>query len=94
MPKSRKRTKVERSRAREAQSDQLRAQKKRLTPRQYMRRRLAGWSLAGLAVIIAITHWLAHVGLLYDDRGIWDLTIGFPAAALLAMVAAIVLSAT
>jgi hypothetical protein len=91
MPRPKKRKKSRERRARETQIAQRSAEKKRITPELYMRRRALGWGLVALAVVVAITHWLAHVGVLYEDNGLWDLTIGFPMAGLLGIGGAIVL---
>jgi hypothetical protein len=61
-------------------------------PAQYTRRRIFGWSLVALGLLIGVTHWLAHIGLLYEDTGLWDLTIGYPTAALFGVLGAVVLS--
>lgn len=92
MPKSKNRRKGSKARARATQVAQKEAETKRLTPRQNMRRRAFGWTLVALAVGFAVTHWLAHLGVLYNDRPIWDLTIGYPMAGLLGIGGAIVLS--
>lgn len=91
MPRSKKRRKSRERQARETQSAQQSAEKKKLTPEQYMRRRAFGWGLVALAIIVGITHWLAHLGVLYEDTGLWDLTIGYPMAAALGVAGAIVL---
>lgn len=92
MPRPHKRAKVREQRARQTQAAQVEAEAKKLTPEQYMRRRAAGWALVGVAVAIGVTHWLAHIGLIYRATAMTDLTIGYPTAALLGIGAAIVLS--
>lgn len=90
--KSRRETKGQQRKARETQVPQQKAEQRRLTPEQYTRRRVFGWALVALAVSFGASHWLAHLGLLYDDRPLWDLTIGYPMAAFLGVCGAIVLS--
>jgi hypothetical protein len=63
-----------------------------MTPEQYARRRILGWTLVVFAVLVGVTHWLAHLGVLYQDRALWDLMIGYPMAGLLGIGGAIVLS--
>jgi hypothetical protein len=92
MPRPHRRRKVQQERARETQLAQKAAEVKKLTYRQYVLRRAMGWSLVGLAVAVGASHWLAHLGLLYEDRAVWDLTIGYPTAALLGIAGAVVLS--
>lgn len=48
--------------------------------------------LAALGIVVGITHWLAHLSVLYEDKAIWDLTIGYPTAGILGIARAIVLS--
>lgn len=92
MPKSKGRRKTrERARERVATS-QAAVEERKLTPAQYIRRRIFGWSIVALGITFGVTHWLAHLGALYEDRPVWDLTIGYPMAALLAIGGAIVLS--
>jgi hypothetical protein len=91
MPRPKKRKKSQEQRARETQVAQQSAEKKRVTPEQYMRRRALGWGLVALAVIVAVSHWLAHLGVLYEDNALWDLTIGYPMAGVLGIGGAIVL---
>lgn len=92
MPRSRKRPSTRQRQARAAQVAQQKSEAKKLTPEQYMRRRIIGWTLVALGVIVGVTHWLAHLGALYEDRALWDLTIGYPTAGILGVAGAIVLS--
>ena len=92
VPRPHKRAKVRAQKARETQVAQRDAEAKKLTPEQYMRRRAAGWALVGAAVAIGLTHWLAHIGLIYRATALTDIAIGYPTAALLGIGAAIILS--
>jgi hypothetical protein len=92
MPRPKKRKKSRERRARETQAAQERAEKKKITPAQYMRRRALGWGLVALAIAVGVSHWLAHLGVLYEDKVLWDLTIGYPLAGALGVGGAIVLS--
>lgn len=92
MPQSRKRSGVRQQRQRATQIAQQESEAKKLTPEQYMRRRIFGWTLVGLGILVGITHWLAHLGVLYEDRALWDLTIGYPTSGVLLIAGAIVLS--
>lgn len=92
MPRPKKRKKSREQTARKTQAAQQQAQKKKITPTQYMRRRALGWGLVALAVLVGASHWLAHLGVLYEDTGLWDLTIGYPMAGALGVAGAIVLS--
>jgi hypothetical protein len=92
MPRSKQRRKSRARGARETQVAQQKAEKKKLTPEQYARRRAFGWVLVALAVGVGASHWLAHLGILYEDNALWDLTIGYPMAGLLGVAGAIVLS--
>lgn len=92
MPKPHKRAKVRAAKAREQQIAQREAEAKKITPEQYMRRRAAGWALVAIGVGIGVTHWVAHIGLLYDATGISDLLVGYPTAGLFGIGGAIVLS--
>ena len=92
MPKSKQRKKTALKKAEQTQVQQAKAETKKLTPGQYMRRRIFGWSLVALAVVVGVTHWLAHLDVLYKATGLSDLAIGYPMAALLGIAGAIVLS--
>jgi hypothetical protein len=92
MPRPKKRKKARDQRARETQAAQQSAEKKKLSPEQYMRRRALGWGVVALAIIVGISHWLAHLGVLYEDKPLWDLAIGYPTAGALGVAGAIVLS--
>ena len=91
MPRSKARRKTVSKKAAQARAEQQIAEAKKLTPEQYVRRRVFGWTLVALAVVIGVTHWLAHLGVLYEDTGLYDLTIGYPTAGLLGIAGAIVL---
>ena len=93
MPKSKQRNKVAQERARQAQVAKAEADKKKLTPQQYARRRAIGWSMVGVAVVVGIQHWLQHLGVHEVlSPGLADLLIGYPTAGLLGIGGAIVLS--
>lgn len=92
MPKSHKRAKARAQQARETQIAQREAEAKKITPEQYMRRRAFGWALVGIGVGIGVSHWLAHLGLLYESTGLNDLLIGYPMAAAFGIGGAVVLS--
>lgn len=92
MPRSKKPSAARRQQARATQIAQQKSEAKKLTPEQYMRRRAIGWALVALAVVVGVTHWLAHLGALYEDKAIWDLTIGYPTAGILGIAGAILLT--
>lgn len=56
-------------------------------------RRLFGWTLAAIAVAVAVVHWTAHIGYrpIPLSMGAQDLLLGYPAAALLGVGAVMVL---
>lgn len=58
--------------------------------RRYRRRarfRVVGWVLVALGAVIAVTHWLAHLGALGGEPSLtWDIVAGYPAGALLILV--------
>ncbi|MGH2789244.1 MAG: hypothetical protein ACRDJV_15305 [Actinomycetota bacterium] len=90
--KTKKRSAARQQQARATQIAQQKSEAKKLTPGQYTRRRAIGWTLVALAVVVGVTHWLAHLGALYEDKAVWDLTIGYPTAGILGVAGAIVLS--
>lgn len=59
-------------------------------------RRIVGWALAGVAVLVGVAHWVAHLGYrpIPLSMGWQDLLIGYPMAGLLGIAAAISLSRT
>lgn len=56
-------------------------------------RRILGWAMAGIAVLVAVVHWIAHLGypLLPLSLGWQDIILGYPVAALLGVAAAVIL---
>lgn len=105
MPKSRTRTHQQRreqnEQKRRQQADQTRAEQTQKAQaeaadrrRRYLRwrhRKIAAGTLFALAVIVAGTHMLEHLGAFQVmTPGLQDLLIGYPTAAVLAVVAAIV----
>lgn len=54
--------------------------------------RVLGSSLGGLGVVVAVVHWLVHVGWrpIPLSMGWQDLAIGYPTAAVLAVAAAVI----
>lgn len=73
--------------AAEQAAAEQRAEELRLAFARYRRTKVLGWSLLGLAVMVALSHALDHGGAfhLFSDQGVEDLTIGYPTAGLLAL---------
>ena len=81
------------ARVRETQAAQQRAETSKLSPRAYGARRALGWTLVGLGIVVAVSHWLTHIGTWdFASQGVEDLIAGYPMAALLAIGGAVVLS--
>lgn len=81
-----------------APDERRRRQRQREMNRQlrvWTPRRVAGWFLVALAVVMGVTHWLAHLGWrpIPLAMGWQDLMLGYPAAGFLAVVGSIVLTA-
>ena len=54
------------------------------------RRRIAAGALAGLAIVVLVSHWLEHLGLLrIMTPAAQDLFVGYPTAFLLLIIAGI-----
>jgi hypothetical protein len=104
MPVSRKRTKPKpppkrRNKTRDAQAretqtaQQKAASVKKLSPAAFMRRRILGWSLVGLAVLVGVSHLVEHLGFFsFASQGVEDLLAGYPMAFLLGIIGVIILS--
>ena len=87
MPTSRKRAKVRDARGARP------GEPRKLTPRQYTRRRFFGWSLVVLGVAVGVGHWFQHLaGIDVLPRIIGELGLGYPMAGALAIAGVIVLS--
>jgi hypothetical protein len=83
----------ERAKARAAQAAQREADKRKLTPAQYSRRRMLGWVLVGLGVVVFVQHLVSHAGFFtLVSPGVDDLIAGYPLAGLLALAGALILS--
>ena len=83
------------TRRRQTQAAQEQAERRQLTPGSYRRRRVFGWSLVSLAVLVGVQHLISHMGAFtLMSRGVDDLVAGYPLAALLGVGGAIVLSKT
>lgn len=81
------------ARARETQAAQQQAAARKMSPRAYRAHRALGWGLVGLGILVAVSHWLTHIGTWdFASQGIEDLIAGYPMAALLAIGGAVVLS--
>ena len=96
MPESRSRKKGREAHARQTQASQKEAEAKRqISLRAYRARRMAGWTFVALAVVVGVSHWLAHLGVWsFASLGVMDLVAGYPLALLLGVAGAIVLSKT
>jgi hypothetical protein len=87
------RAKARAARARVTQAAQREADKRKLTPAQYSRRRGLGWVLVGLGVVVFVQHLVSHAGFFtLVSPGVDDVIAGYPLAGLLALAGAIVLS--
>ena len=92
-PASRGRSKPKERRARETQAAQREAEEKKTSPEAYRRRRVIGWTLVVVAVVVGVQHWLHHLGLYtLFSPGVDDLVAGYPLAGALGVAGAIVLS--
>jgi hypothetical protein len=94
MPSSRKRSKTKQARARKAHHAQQRTEgSKKATLAHYRARKIAGWSLVVLAVLVGVSHWVGHLGAFHiASPGMEDLLVGYPTAFLLGVLGAFVLS--
>ena len=90
---SRRRDKTGDARAAATQASQRRAERGKITPTAYRRRRIVGWSLVGLGVAIGIQHLFSHMGFFQVISAGWDdLLVGYPIAAALGIAGSVVLS--
>ncbi len=94
-PSPRNRDKSAEARALETQAAQKRAVATKITPAAYQRRRILGWSLVALGVVVGLQHLVAHLGFFnVISPGVDDIVAGYPLAGLLGIAGAIVLSKT
>ena len=92
----RSRPRRRRGRGQASRADLERAARQREVNRQlrvWTPRRILGWILVGVAVLVGVVHWIAHLGypVVPLSMGWQDLLLGYPAAALLGLAAAIIL---
>jgi hypothetical protein len=79
-------------RAHQAQVAQRQAARRKLNPAASAQRRALSYGLFGLAVVVAVSHIAEHGGLLrFFSPGLEDRLIGYPTAAVLAILGAILL---
>ena len=80
-------------RARETKAAQASAAKKKQRSLRSIRaRKVVGISLLGLAVVVAGTHFMEHLDMIrFASQGFEDLFAGYPMAAALALIGAIIL---
>lgn len=90
---SRRRNRARDARARETQAAQREAEGKKISPGAYRRKRVFGWTLVALGVMVGVQH-LGHHLAFYTliSEGWDDLVAGYPLALLLGVAGAIVLS--
>lgn len=94
-PQAKRRDKPREAQARETQAAQKQAEARKLSPAAYTRRRVLGWSLVALGVIVGVQHLVHHLGFHTLISPGWDdLVAGYPLAAILGIAGAIVLSRT
>jgi hypothetical protein len=89
------RDKAREARARETQAAQARAESRKLSPAAYKRRRVIGWTLVALGVIVFVQHLISHAGFFTLISPGWDdLVAGYPLAGLLGLGGVLLLSRT
>jgi hypothetical protein len=87
------RAKARAARARETQAAQREAEKRKLTTAQHSRRRVLGWGLVGLGVVMFVQHLVSHAGFFtLVSPGVDDVIAGYPLAGLLALAGVLLLS--
>lgn len=93
-PPGRRRDKQAEFRARDTQASQKAASSvKKLTPAAFLRRRILGWSLIVLGVIVLVTHVIEHLGFFsFASPGVQDIVAGYPMAGVLGVAGVIILS--
>ncbi|MGH2579441.1 MAG: hypothetical protein ACRDGP_01155 [Actinomycetota bacterium] len=94
-PQPKRRDKTREARARDTQAAQNEAETRKLSPAAYTKRRVLGWSLVALGVVVFVQHLMHHMGFFTLISPGWDdLVAGYPLAAVLGIAGAIVLSRT
>ena len=94
-PQGKRRDKPREAQARETQAAQKQAEARKLSPAAYTRRRVLGWSVVALGVLIGVQHLMHHLGFFTLISPGWDdLVAGYPLAAILGIAGAILLSRT
>ncbi len=94
-PRAKRRDKPRETQARETQAAQKQAEARKLSPAAYTRRRVLGWSVVSLGVLIGVQHVMHHMGFFTLISPGWDdLVAGYPLAGLLGIAGAILLSRT
>ena len=82
-PVSRKPNKARESRVRGTQAAQEPAEKEKMSPEAYRRRRILGWGLVALGVIVGVQHLVHHLGFYTLVSNGWDdIIAGYPLASL------------
>lgn len=90
---SKRRDKAREARARATQASQQQAEKKAITPAAYSRRRVLGWTLVALGVVVFVQHLMSHAGFFTLISPGWDdIVAGYPLAGVLGLVGALVLT--
>lgn len=87
----RRRVQAQQNQAQQTQRAQAEAAERRRRHLSWRRRKIMAWSLFGLAILVAVTHILEHLGAFQVmSPGLQDLFIGYPMAIALGVAAAIV----
>jgi hypothetical protein len=90
-----KRDKARVARARATQAAQAKAEARKASPASYKRRRVLGWTLVALGVVVFVQHLISHAGFfVLVSPGVDDLIAGYPLAGLLGLAGVLLLSRT